>query len=70
MLDDSRHTFGELEVYEPAAGEWAAGPPLPTPRHGLAAAARDGELYILGGGRLAGLEVSGVVEVLRPPGLR
>jgi hypothetical protein len=27
---------------------------------------RDGELYVLSGGRLAGMEVSGVVEILTP----
>jgi len=28
---------------------------------------RDGELYVLAGGRLAGLDVSGVCEVYTPP---
>jgi hypothetical protein len=67
VLDASRVTFPQLEVYDPAANGWSSAPALPTARHGLAATVRGGELYVLAGGRLAGLEVSGVVEVFTPP---
>ena len=67
-LDASRVTFPQLEIYDPASGAWESAPPLPTPRHGLAAAVRGGALHILAGGRLAGLDVSGVVEIFTPAG--
>ena len=66
VLDASRLTFGQLEVYDPASDTWAAAPPLPSPRHGLAAVALQGELYVLAGGRLAGLDVSGLTEIFTP----
>jgi N-acetylneuraminic acid mutarotase len=72
-LDESRITFPQLEVFTPAgsagggeSGSWNTAPPTPTGRHGLAAAVRDGELYVLSGGRLAGLEVSAVTEIYTP----
>jgi DNA-binding beta-propeller fold protein YncE len=66
VLDDSRVTFPQLEVFDPVGESWNVGPPLPTPRHGLAAVVSGGALYVLAGGRLAGLDVSGVVEVFQP----
>jgi len=40
---------GALERYDPAAGEWEPGPPMPTPRSGIAAVAFEGRLLVLGG---------------------
>lgn len=51
---------GEFDVYDaahafdPAAGEWVELPPLPEGRHGMAAAAWDGSLFLMGGATLAG----------------
>ena len=68
VLDASAVTFPQLEVFDPQSGEWTSGAPLPTARHGLGAVARDGEVYVLAGGRRAGLTVSGLVEILTPEG--
>jgi N-acetylneuraminic acid mutarotase len=57
--------FAETWVYEPAADRWDAGPPMRTPRHGLAAAAVDGVIFAIAGGELvSGGRAGGVVEAL------
>lgn len=38
-----------VAVYDPTRGEWIAGPPLPAPRHHLAAAGLGGAVYASGG---------------------
>ena len=68
VLDESRVTFPQVEVYDPATESWGTAPATPTARHGLATAVREGELYVLAGGRLAGLDVSGVTEIYTPGG--
>ncbi len=37
------------DIYDPAANSWTSGPPLPTPRSGLAYAAYKGLAIVLGG---------------------
>ena len=72
----ARSTFAEHEVYDPGMDSWTAEPPLPTARHGLTAQAleqlTDGgptttvlesRMYVIGGGREAGLSTSALVEV-------
>jgi N-acetylneuraminic acid mutarotase len=57
--------FAETWLYDPAADRWEAGPPMRTPRHGLAAAAVDGVVYALAGGEVvSGGRAGGVVEAL------
>ena len=70
VLDESRVTFPQLEVFDPASAAWDSAPPTPTSRHGLGAAVRDGQIYILAGGHLAGLDVSGTVEIFTPAGVK
>lgn len=58
--------FAETWIYDPAADRWEPGPPMRTPRHGLAAAAVDGVIYAIAGGELvSGGRAGGVVEALR-----
>lgn len=58
--------FAETWIYDPAADRWELGPPMRTPRHGLAAAAVDGVIYAIAGGELvSGGRAGGVVEALR-----
>ena len=38
-----------LEIFDPATGEWTAGPPLPAPRAGVTAIAVHDCLYVIGG---------------------
>ncbi|HEV8700670.1 MAG TPA: kelch repeat-containing protein [Candidatus Polarisedimenticolia bacterium] len=51
--------LNNVELYDPAANAWAAGPPMPTPRRGLGAAfvpgpgvagGQLGSVYVIGGG--------------------
>lgn len=57
--------FRETWIYDPKADRWEAGPPMRTPRHGLAAAAVDGTVYAIAGGEVvSGGRAGGVVEAL------
>ena len=44
--------FAETWIYDPAADRWEAGPPMRTPRHGLAAASVGGTVYAIAGGEV------------------
>ena len=58
--------FAETWIYDPAADRWEPGPPMRTPRHGLAAAAVDGVIHAIAGGEVvSGGRAGGVVEALR-----
>jgi N-acetylneuraminic acid mutarotase len=56
--------FARVDVYDPAADAWRAGPALPTPRHGVATAWHAGRLYVVGGSSRAGAGTSTTAEVL------
>lgn len=43
-------TFDEAERFDPGTGRWEALPPMPTPRHGLGAAAVGDGIYVVSGG--------------------
>jgi N-acetylneuraminic acid mutarotase len=58
--------FATHEVYDPATDRWSVAPPLPLARHGLAAAAVDGALYVIGGGPKAGFAQTDAVHVFTP----
>lgn len=56
--------FAETWLYDPARDAWGEGPPMPTPRHGLAAATLGPEIYAIGGGEVVGGgRASAAVEV-------
>lgn len=58
--------FTETWLYDPAADRWEAGPPMRTPRHGLAAAAVGDVVYAIAGGEVvSGGRAGSVVEALR-----
>lgn len=63
--------IGSARVYDPETDRWRELPPMPTPRHGLAAAAVDGRVYAVGGNTApaVGAASSGVVEVLAVRGV-
>lgn len=71
---DGSRTFEEHEVYRPESqlgdpgfgDTWETEDPLPTSRHGLAAAVVSDRLYVIAGGETPGLSVSGFVEILVP----
>lgn len=61
------NVFGQMESYHPASDTWQHHAPMPTPRHGLGAAAVDGRIYVAGGGPIVGGGVqSAVHEVFIP----
>lgn len=58
--------FGETWIYDSKADRWEAGPPMRTPRHGLAAAAVGDVVYAIAGGEVvSGGRAGSVVEALR-----
>jgi len=58
--------FAETWIYDPAADRWDAGPPMRTPRHGLAAAAVGDVVYAIAGGEVvSGGRAGSVVEAFR-----
>ncbi|GIX48899.1 MAG: hypothetical protein KatS3mg131_3110 [Candidatus Tectimicrobiota bacterium] len=54
--------FAEVEVYDPFHDRWQALPPMPTPRHGIGAAALGDRIYLPGGATVQGFGVTGVHE--------
>lgn len=58
--------FAQVESYDPAADRWDSLPTMPTPRHGMGAAAVDGTLVVPGGATRAGFAASAALELLTP----
>ena len=57
--------YAETWAYDPATDAWTAGPPMPTPRHGLAAASVGDAVYAVAGATRAGAAgATGTVEAL------
>ncbi len=59
-------TYRDHYVYDPATRTWSVAAPMPTARHGIAAAAVGERFYVLGGGLIAGLDFSTIVEWWEP----
>ena len=58
--------FAEAEAYVAGDDAWETLAPMPTPRHGMGAAAWDGRLYVPGGATHAGFAAVATHEVLTP----
>jgi N-acetylneuraminic acid mutarotase len=62
-------TFAEHLVLDPKSGSWSPAAEMPTPRHGLASAVLNGDWYVVGGGKGAGVftafTASDTVEVFQ-----
>jgi N-acetylneuraminic acid mutarotase len=58
--------FAEAEELTPAADTWRVLPPMPTPRHGMAAAAWEGRIYVPGGAVVDGFAATDTHDVLTP----
>lgn len=54
--------FEQNEAFFPDEGVWRSRPPMPTPRHGIGAAAINNIIYIPGGGPVQGFGVTDVNE--------
>ncbi|RMF85364.1 MAG: hypothetical protein D6736_17420, partial [Nitrospinota bacterium] len=57
--------FAQSEVYNPQTDTWQGLPPMPTPRHGIGAAAIADRIYIPGGAEVQGFGVSAVHEAFQ-----
>lgn len=64
--DTSSGVFPQAEAYDPATDRWRALDPMPTPRHGMGAAAWEGSLYVPGGATVQGFRAVDVHEILTP----
>ncbi|MEM4284536.1 MAG: kelch repeat-containing protein [Candidatus Caldarchaeum sp.] len=58
--------YAQNEVYDPRTNSWESQPPMPTPRHGIAAAVWNERIHIPGGGTMQGFSISSVHEVYHP----
>jgi N-acetylneuraminic acid mutarotase len=56
--------YTRVDIYDPVANRWRAGPPMPTGRHGIFPLAVAHRIYVAGGGTRAGYGQSDVMEVL------
>jgi hypothetical protein len=52
--EGSNRVFGQNEAYDLKQDTWEQYAPMPTPRHGLGAAAIGRTLYVAGGGAVMG----------------
>lgn len=64
--DDDSGVYPQVEAYDPALDEWMTLPPMPTPRHGMAAAAWGDALYVPGGATVQAFGAVDTHEVLTP----
>jgi len=53
-INDLVGTYRTHEAYDPKTNSWQRLPPMPTPRHGLAAAEIGGKMYAVSGSNVAG----------------
>ena len=49
LAEELSGTFNNNEKYDPKINTWTSAQPMPTARHGLAAAVDD-KIYVIGGG--------------------
>ena len=63
--EEPKRTFNNTEIYHPTTDTWTSGTPLPIARHGLAAAAINETIYVIGGGPEPGLTYSHLNEISR-----
>jgi N-acetylneuraminic acid mutarotase len=56
--------FSRVDIYDPVANRWRAGPALPTPRHGTFPMLSGDRVYVFGGGLHSGRMGSTVAEIL------
>lgn len=58
------NVYDRVDVYDPVTNSWRLEARIPTPRHGLFAVMYQGDIYLAGGGVVAGFSASDVLEVL------
>lgn len=59
--------FAQNEAYDPRRDTWEPFAPMPTPRHGIGAAAVGERIFIAGGAGVQGLGISAAHEIFTPP---
>jgi len=63
-------TYEQNESYDPSEQRWRTEQPMPTPRHGIGAAALGRIIYVPAGATLQGFGVTATHEAFIPPGPR
>jgi len=63
---NARGTYDRVDIYDPAARRWRAGPPMRSGRHGIFPVLDDGRILVVGGGDRAAHSMTTSFEVLRP----
>lgn len=58
------NVYDRVDVYDPSTNTWRLEARIPTPRHGLFPVLYQGDIYLAGGGIVAGFSASDVLEVL------
>jgi N-acetylneuraminic acid mutarotase len=58
--------YRRVDVYDPAAGRWSEGTPLPTARHGTSPVVVGGRVYVVGGNPRSGASTSKAAEAYNP----
>lgn len=64
--DAPSRVFPQVEAYAPATDAWSTLAPMPTPRHGMGAAAWNGRLYVPGGANRDSFGAVATHEILTP----
>ncbi len=64
---EAGRVYSRVDIYDPVANQWRAGPRMPTPRHGIFPLRYGSSIWVAGGGIRAGGSASTVVEVLTMP---
>jgi N-acetylneuraminic acid mutarotase len=64
--EGSNGVFAQTEAYDTERNRWQRLAPMPVPRHGTAAVAVGGTIYIPGGGDAAGAAPMDVIDAFRP----
>ncbi len=62
----SAGVYARVDRYDPVAGTWRQGTPMPTPRHGIFGVEVAGRVIVAGGGTRAGFSSSTAVEAYNP----
>ena len=60
--EGTNRVYGQNEAYDLQADRWESYAPMPTPRHGMGAAAIGDMIYVAGGGPIMGGDVQSALH--------
>ena len=59
-----RGVYDRVDIYDPVANRWRAGPPMPSARHGIFPVLVGDRIFVIGGGTRAGFSATTIAEAL------